>query len=304
MPTAAPSDFACPICASSNGRWVAEAHGLRVARCVECGHGYVWPVPTPDFLDAIYRDAAYYKGGYDSIGFTDYRSLEPARRRMFTRHLSRIESVTQVGRILDIGCATGDFLAVARERGWAVFGADPSAARADVEEKGIQLVGTTVQDADIAPGSLDAITFWDVLEHVTDPVADLSRAGKLLKPGGVIALTVPDSANFLARTSGRRWFGYKTAGEHLQFFTGESLSRAFAKTRMTLRTRQATTWSCTLGFLGGRAGIYLGPPGRMVRAILTRSRLASVVVDMPQINQFALGINAPVVSRVAQGVAS
>jgi SAM-dependent methyltransferase len=301
MSMAEPKGFVCPICKSVRARWAAEHHSLRVARCLDCGHGYVWPVPSADFLDSIYRADTYYQGGKDSIGFNDYASLEPARKRMFTRHLARIEATVPPGRILDVGCANGDFLKVARDRGWQVFGADPSVARAQVEAAGIQLVGTTVQDAAIDEGSLDAITFWDVLEHVIDPVADLVRASELLKPNGVIALTVPDSANLLARTSGRRWFGYKTAGEHLQFFTDTSLARAFATAGVSLRVRRPVTWSCTLGFLGDRAGLYLGPVGRTVRAVLSSPRFASVVVDMPQINQLALGVKAVVPSKVGQG---
>jgi 2-polyprenyl-3-methyl-5-hydroxy-6-metoxy-1,4-benzoquinol methylase len=256
----------------------------------------VWPVPADDFLSAIYRDKAYYEGGHDSIGFRDYSSLEPARRRMFGRHLRRIEGEVGVGRILDVGCANGDFLKVARSRGWSVFGADPSVAREQVEAEGIELVGTTVHDAALDAGSLDAVTFWDVLEHVVDPIADLRRARELLKPEGILALTVPDSANVLARASGRRWFGYKTAGEHLQFFTHQSLSTAFDKAGLTLRVRRATTWSCTVGFLADRAGLYLGPAGKVARAVGSAPKLASLVVDVPQINQFALG--APSGARV------
>src|SRR5258708_34711986 len=181
MPGADSIPFACPVCASTQARWAAEHRELRIARCNECGHGYVWPVPNADFLDGIYRNLAYYQGSEGSIGFRDYASLEPARIRMFTRHLTKIEAEVGPGRILDVGCATGDFLKVARGRGWQVLAADPSVARAQVEAAGIDLVGTNVQDADVEEGSLDAITFWDVLEHVTDPLADLSRAQQLLR---------------------------------------------------------------------------------------------------------------------------
>jgi 2-polyprenyl-3-methyl-5-hydroxy-6-metoxy-1,4-benzoquinol methylase len=212
---------------------------------------------------------------------------------MFERHLSRIEAHVGKGHILDVGCAAGDFLNAARNRGWQVLGADPSAARAQVEAAGIELVGTNVHDVDVKEGTLDAITFWDVLEHVTDPVADLTQARRLLRPGGIVALTVPDAANFTARVTGRRWFGFKTAGEHLQFFTRTSLRLALQMAGLAIRTLEPTTWSCTLGFLADRAGLYLGPPGRLLRAGVSRSRLAKVVVDMPQINQVALGIAIP-----------
>jgi 2-polyprenyl-3-methyl-5-hydroxy-6-metoxy-1,4-benzoquinol methylase len=299
MSTAAPP-FACPICSSKAAHWAVEHRGLRVARCEECGHGYVWPIPSAEFLEAIYRDPTYYQGSAESIGFHDYKSLEPARNRMFVRHLVKIEAEVGKGRILDIGCATGDFLKVARSRGWQVLGADPSAARAKVEAAGIELVGTKVQDVDVDEGSLDAITFWDVLEHVTDPLADLSHAQRLLRPGGVLALTVPDAANLLARVSGRRWFGYKTAGEHLQFFTRRSLGMALHTAAIAVRAIGPTTWSCTVGFLAERAGLYLGPAGRVLHAGVSKSRIASVVVDMPQINQFALGVAAPVTQEAAR----
>ena len=300
MPGADAIPFACPVCASTHARWAAEHGDLHVARCNECGHGYVWPVPDADFLDGIYRNLAYYQGSEGSIGFRDYASLEPARKRMFTRHLVKIEAEVGIGRILDVGCATGDFLKVARDRGWKVLGADPSVARAQAEADGISLVGTTVHDAEVEPGSLDAVTFWDVLEHVPDPVADMTRACMLLRPGGVLALTVPDSANLVARSSGRRWFGYKTAGEHLQFFTAASLSMALRNAGLSVRWRRSTTWACTVGFLADRAGLYLGPPGRLLRGSLSRLKLTAVVVDVPQINQFALAIAVPVTSRVTQ----
>ena len=254
----------------------------------------MWPVPNADFLEAIYRDPAYYQGAAESIGFHDYESLSAARNRMFACHLPRIEAQGGgPGSILDIGCATGDFLKVVRNRGWQVLGADPSAARSRVEAAGIELVGTNVQDVDIDEGTLDAITFWDVLEHVTDPAADVAKARTLLRPGGVLALTVPDAANLIARVSGSRWFGFKTAGEHLQFFTRTSLRLALEKAGFTIRTVGPTTWSCTVGFLADRAGLYLGSPGRLLRAGVSRSGLANVLVDMPQINQFALGVATP-----------
>jgi SAM-dependent methyltransferase len=285
--------FRCPICGGDSGRWAAEHNGLSIARCADCGHGYIWPVPDPEFLEGIYSRDDYYEGSRGSVGFSDYRSEEPARRRMFERHLDRLAALGAMsGRVLDVGCATGDFLKVARVRGWEVLGVDPSSARRDVEEAGIELVGTTVHDARVQPESLDLVTFWDVLEHVADPVGDLAAAARLLRPGGMLALSVPDSDNLVARISGRRWFGYKTAGEHLQFFTPDSLGRAFARAGLRLAVRRPAGWSCTLSFLSDRAGLYLGAPGRVARWICDRPRLSGIVLDVPQINQLAIGFEA------------
>jgi 2-polyprenyl-3-methyl-5-hydroxy-6-metoxy-1,4-benzoquinol methylase len=261
---------------------------LRIARCAACGHGWVWPAPSAEALQAIYAKESYYRGSDESIGFSDYAALEPARRRMFERHLRRLSAFVEPGPILDVGCATGDFLVVARERGWQAYGIDPSSARTEAEARGVRLVGRTIQD--LEPGTIKfaAVTFWDVLEHVVDPVGDLRRAAGLLAPGGVLALTVPDAGNLVARLSGRRWFGFKTAGEHLQFFTSKSLRLALKAAGMQVLVRKPTAWSCSVSFLGDRSRIYLGPLGGPVHALLTGRLLGGAIVDMPLINQIAM----------------
>jgi SAM-dependent methyltransferase len=207
---------------------------------------------------------------------------------MFERHLDKIDAFSSPGRVLDVGCATGDFLTIARERGWTVFGVDPSPGRAQALKRGLPLVGSTIQDADLEPGCLDVVTFWDVLEHLEDPIADLRRAKRLLRPLGVIAITVPDAGNVLARISGSRWFGYKVAGEHLQFFTRQSLRRAVARAGFDLIRQQPVTWSCSLDFLLNRSAAYLGVAGRLAQRILARGRISRMVIDVPMINQLVL----------------
>lgn len=283
-----PSEAGCPVCGRESRQPVTERNRLRVVRCLACGQRYVWPVPSSDALAQIY-DRHYYDGGHGSLGFVDYDALAPARRRMFGRHLDRIEATVTRGRVLDVGCATGDFLIVARERGWEPMGVDPSPARDQAMAAGLPIVGQTIQDAAVAPGSVDLITFWDVLEHVADPVSDLRHALALLSPRGVVAVTVPDAATAAARLSGRRWFGYKTAGEHLQFFTSRTLQATFAAAGFELMVHRPVAWSCTLGFLTDRASRYLGPPGHLVNRIVSRTGVGAIIVDVPQVNQFGLG---------------
>lgn len=277
----------CPVCGSGHRTPVTEQNHLHVVRCPECGHRYVWPTPSAEHLAAIY-DQEYYHGQHGSGGYGDYAALAVARRRMFGRHLERMHAIIAPGRVLDVGCATGDFLILARERGWEPLGVDPSPARQQAQAAGLAIRGHTIHDADIAPGSLDLITFWDVLEHLPDPLADLRRAHQLLAPGGVVAATVPNAGSAAARLSGRRWFGYKTAGEHLQFFTAATLRRTFAAAGFDLVVQRPVVWSCTVGFLLDRASLYLGPPGRLAYRGLARTGITRLIVDVPQVNQFAV----------------
>ncbi len=290
-PSRAPvSPAQCPVCASPEAHAVTVQNQLPVVRCARCRHAYVWPVPSAEFIAGLYQ-GAYYSGSNGNLGFSDYGALEPARRRMFARHLHRVRPYVRPGRVLDVGAATGDFLKVARALGWEVLAVDPSPARALVREAGIPLVGNTLEDAEVEPHSLDLVTFWDVLEHLPDPVPVLRRARRLLRPGGVIALTVPDAANLLTRVSGARWFGYKLAGEHLQFFTDESLRRALAGAGLEVVVRVPVTWSCTVSYVADRAGLYLGAAGRVLKGAL--GSFGGLVIDVPLINQFALARSAP-----------
>lgn len=280
-----PADDGCPVCRDPRRQSVVTQNGLAVTRCFACGQRYVWPVPSDSVLAAIY-DRNYYRGGHGSVGFSDYGALTPARRRMFGRHLDRIERLVRPGRVLDVGCATGDFLLVARERGWDTLGVDPSPAREQAMAAGVRMVGRTIDDADVAPHSIDLITFWDVLEHLPDPVASLRRARELLTPGGLVAATVPNAGSAVARLSGPRWFGYKTAGEHLQFFSAVTINRCFVTAGFDVTVRRPVAWSCTVGFLIDRAALYLGGPGRIAHRALAGRRLTDLVVDVPQVNQF------------------
>jgi SAM-dependent methyltransferase len=275
----------CPICRATRRQAVATQNGLSVSLCLNCGQRFVWPMPPDTVVAGIY-DRTYYRGGHGSVGFSDYAALATARRRMFSRHLDRIERLVAPGRVLDVGCATGDFLVVAAQRGWNAVGVDPSPAREQALAAGVRLVGRTIDDADVAPRSLDLITFWDVLEHLPDPVASLRRARQLLAPGGLCTATVPNAGSTVARLSGSHWFGYKTAGEHLQFFNAATISRCFTAAGFRVAIRRPVAWSCTLGFLLDRAALYLGGPGRVAQRALAGRPLTGLVIDVPQVNQF------------------
>ena len=288
----------CPVCGGMDQVKVVEQNRLQVVRCRRCGQGFVSPTPSETVLAAIY-DRSYYEGGHGAVGFSDYAALVPARRRMFTSHLDRLARLHRPGLLLDVGCATGDFLLAARERGWDPVGVDPSPAREQAAAAGLRIAGRTIDDADLPAHSIDVITFWDVLEHLPDPVAALRRAAELLADGGIVAATVPNAGSAVARLTGRRWFGYKTAGEHLQFFSPATLNRCFAAAGFGVAVRRPVAWYCTAGFVLDRAALYLGPPGRLVHQALRRSPLTNLVVAVPQVNQFVAAHRAPTAASMA-----
>jgi 2-polyprenyl-3-methyl-5-hydroxy-6-metoxy-1,4-benzoquinol methylase len=87
-----------------------------------------------------------------------------------------------------------------------------------------KVIRKTLEQAGLAQDSFDAITLWDVLEHVSDPVATLIRCRTLLKAGGFVFLNVPDLDSLQARILGKSW--PLLLAEHLNYFNRPSLKLA------------------------------------------------------------------------------
>jgi SAM-dependent methyltransferase len=111
-------------------------------------------------------------------------------------------------RLLDVGAGRGRFVAAALEAGWDAFGVEPAARGVEAARDvyGVTLRQASIDDADIAPGSIDAMTLWHVLEHVDSPEATLKRLAGWLRPGGLLLIGVPNVRSLQARIGGDRWF--------------------------------------------------------------------------------------------------
>lgn len=224
-------EAACALCAARSGRVRFRAGPFRVLACSGCGLTYVTPrVADEALIERVYGAAYWRSPAARERGYADYlgdaelhlRTFE-RRRRSFARHFDR------PGRVLDVGCAAGSFLAVMARAGWRVRGVEPSpVARAWAAR---QLGPGVVQEcrfegADLMPESFDLVTFWDVLEHLSDPLAALRRARALLRPGGIALVETQNVDSLAARALGRRWHHYKHL-EHLHHFQRATLARAF-----------------------------------------------------------------------------
>ena len=201
------SPAACPACGGELGPWrtvpgsdPALPGDYELQRCRSCGTAVTLaPVPA----------TAHESGAYGGGAPRGARLAAPLLRS-FDRHrltLLAHAGARPPGTLLDIGAGRGRFVAHARAAGWDAAGLEPSlrgieAARA----RGIELRRGEIDDADIAPGSLDAATLWHVLEHVDEPAAALARIAGWLAPGGTLLVGVPNLASVQARAGGARWY--------------------------------------------------------------------------------------------------
>jgi len=211
---------ACRLCSSTKLRLHFEVRGSTLDRCDACGFVQVREQPSADELRALYGAGYFARGKYDE---------EFAQQREGQRRLALLAraGVPAGGRVLEAGCATGDFLALASER-YEMWGLDVSAhatdaARAKNPEAARRIFTGFVEDQTFAPDFFDAIVMWDVIEHLWDPKAVLRQLVRHLRSGGALLLSTPDIGAATARLLGRRW-AFMTPPEHLGFFNQRSLT--------------------------------------------------------------------------------
>jgi ubiquinone/menaquinone biosynthesis C-methylase UbiE len=188
---AVPTVWEEPPCCICQGRSLAlhtRSNGFSIVRCRTDGLLFVSPRPRNV---APYYDARYYTGAMPSL-YADYDAYARASLADEWRNrLAHLEAVGGMGTLLDVGCATGQFLVVAQERGWSVAGVELSswAAQQARERVGAVIYEQGVPNSSLPAGAFDAITMWDCIEHLTDPTAALDDIYRLLKPGGLLMLS-------------------------------------------------------------------------------------------------------------------
>ncbi len=212
--------------------WLGCPGDFAWMRCPQCGLHFLSPRPPLADIAAYYPEHyAAYRGAIDR---ERWRLMRWKRRRNLYPAVRAIAGFfTQPGSLLDVGCATGNYLAEMRRRGWRVQGVEiqPEAAAYARQALGLDVFTGDLLDAPFNRASFDAITLWDVLEHTHDPLAILRAAGHLLKPGGVLAFSVPDLQSADAALFDKYWIGFD-APRHLFLFEEQTMSLLLREARL------------------------------------------------------------------------
>jgi 2-polyprenyl-3-methyl-5-hydroxy-6-metoxy-1,4-benzoquinol methylase len=226
----------CPLGCRADDEFLFSArdrlHGLpgefRVVRCRSCGLVRTNPRPTPDTI------GFYYPENYGPYLGTQIRvqqraEVGPLRKalRWLYRRLVRFntEIVPELppGRMLEVGCASGSFLAAMAAAGWQVEGiefSDTAAQRA--RDAGFKVQTGTLESAVANDRSFDLIAGWMVIEHLHDPVAALRKLARWSKPDGRLCLSVPNCASLEFRLFGPAWYALQVP-THLYHFAPRTI---------------------------------------------------------------------------------
>ncbi|MEY4545495.1 MAG: hypothetical protein RL685_1690 [Pseudomonadota bacterium] len=246
---------------------------LPIVRCTGCGLVLQNPRDDAETLVRVYASLA------DSV----YEAEDDSRARSAREHLDLVEAHRpERGRLLDLGCASGLFVAEAVRRGWRARGADASPWAIEQARKHCPSAPFDVgalEELRVEPGSFDVITLFDVLEHVHDPRAVLSIVRGWLAPGGLLVLSVPNAGSWVARWLGPRWV--LLLREHLWYFAPPTLARLLQRTGLELVDSRMKWVSFSLNNVAARLAQYPGWLGRAGRSASDLHTLKKVIVRFP-----------------------
>lgn len=205
---------ACGLCGGeAPERWATADAAFR--QCVACG-----------FVSGTPSGAAYATTYAEERGHA-LPAVERAKRRTFRWYVPR---AAQPGdRLLDVGCSSGATLAEAAELGYAAFGVEPLPESAAAARRGAPhaTVHTgTLASARFPEGMFTVVTAFDVLEHLSDPTAEVREIFRVLKSGGRLIAVTPDAGSLSLRILGARW--PHLFAEHVSLFTRANLAGLLA----------------------------------------------------------------------------
>jgi 2-polyprenyl-3-methyl-5-hydroxy-6-metoxy-1,4-benzoquinol methylase len=254
---------------------------LAVVRCRGCGLVFVSPRVAADRLGEVYGESYWRSPAAKHYGYTDYRAGAADWLRTYRRRVEGLTGRLAPGaRVLEVGCAAGFFLEVMQSDGFDVWGVEISAEIAAEARRRVgddRIHRGALEDAPHRDRSFDLISFWDVVEHLPDPIATLRAARRLLKPDGLLLVETQNVESRFARLMGRRWQHFKQV-EHLWHFspsTARQLLEAGGFETVELTARRAGK-HVGLDFIVERAG-RVHPRLSTVLSPLARLRVAPYV---------------------------
>jgi SAM-dependent methyltransferase len=248
-----------------------STQAFTLVKCDGCGLIYLNPRPTPTEIHAYYpmeyypleetRERKAIDRFFKRISnvqkkgirkeFYGYPEGPGTRRSGLARALRRLVLFPEYchlkfagrdiipfrgeGRILDVGCGPGKVLRVLRDQGWDGYGVDfsPVAVEYARNEHGLNVTLGNLFEAAYKDAFFDVVVFNHSLEHMYNPVETLREVYRILKPGGLRLINIPNAGSFEARVFGKWWVQWDVP-RHLFHFTKETMAQLLSKTGFRL----------------------------------------------------------------------
>jgi len=282
----------CPICGKRPtrrvGRRGGQAHrdGLGVEceiwQCCDCGLLFADPMPIP--ADGL--------GQHYGMDADEYFEAHDARDKLdsATELVRQAEKLLgRKGKLLDVGTGRGEVVAAAKAAGWTVEGVEPSMTFADHAEKqtGAKIWREAIEQSNIPDAEFDVVILAAVLEHLYGPDAVIDKVARVLKPGGLLYLDVPNETglffrvgNLYQKMCGRDWcvnLSPTFSPFHIFGFSPRSLRRLLAKHGLEPKVWKVYAGTSMVPAEGGIRAKLESMAGRVVTAVSNLGEMGTYI---------------------------
>jgi len=227
----------CNLCNSNNFKvlYTRKHYALnyQIVKCKTCGLIYMNPRFSEEKNRDLYNDTYYYFGKED-----DEININKA-----VEQFKRLQFYSAKGRLLEIGCAKGFFLKIARDNGWETYGVDLSdyGCKFAKEQFNLNVLQGVLEEIDLPEKYFDVVSLWDTLEHLRDPCKVLEKIKRLLKDDGILMIETPNINSVFFKLYRRYWLGFNPF--HLYYFSPQTLKNMLCKLGFTIVNSETITVS-------------------------------------------------------------
>jgi SAM-dependent methyltransferase len=236
----------CPVCQSPKIGLVLSAEDYTVSRekfeiwhCQNCQLRFTQHVPDESTIGPYYQSEEYVSHSNTSQGLINqlYQVVRNITLKQKRRLVEKVSGRKQ-GRLLDIGCGTGEFLGTMKNAGWDTLGLEPDEGARNMA---LSQQGVEVHEPDhlfaLPESDFDVISMWHVLEHVHRLHEYLDQIRKIIKEEGTLLIAVPNYHSKDAENYQAEWAAYDVP-RHLYHFSATTMGQLLAQHGFRLESLQ------------------------------------------------------------------
>tara|TARA_X000000950_G_C13742618_1_gene589210 strand:+ start:87 stop:905 length:819 start_codon:yes stop_codon:yes gene_type:complete len=204
-----------------------------LCQCADCDFVFSKQIPTE--MELINH--------YNQYSRNDYLSSLTIKR--YNELLDKFEKYRKKNKLLDVGCGIGYFLDEAQKRGWEVYGTEYTNDAIKIcQEKNINVSKGILEPKNYELEKFDVITSFEVIEHINNPIDELTNFYKILRKGGLVYVTTPNF-NSLLRYRLKSDYNVICYPEHLSYYNPNTLNKVFTRVGFKTKKIQSTGISLT-----------------------------------------------------------